>query len=52
MGERNTRERLSDIPLQMVCERENFEKFYHDLVEIDKLQWYLKESSLQPFEFL
>jgi len=52
MGERNTRERLSDIPLQMVCERENFEKFYHDLVEIDKLQWYLKESSLQPFEVL
>jgi len=36
--ERNTRKRLSDIPLVTVCERENFEKFYHDLVEIDKLQ--------------
>ena len=30
--ERNTRKRLSRIRLLTVCEREDFEKFYHDLV--------------------
>jgi len=47
VAERNTRERLKDIPPLTVRERENFEEFYHDLVEINKLQWHMKEVSLQ-----
>ena len=48
VAERNTRERLNDIVPLTNRERGNFEKFDHDLVEIDKLQWYVKEGSLQP----
>jgi len=46
--ERNTRERLGDYFLLTLHERENYKKFRQDLVEIDKLQWYMKEVSLQP----
>ena len=38
VAERNTRERLSNIFLLTTREHKNLEKFYHDLVEIDKLQ--------------
>jgi len=48
-AERNTRERLSEYFLLTLRERENYEKFRQDLVEIDKLQWYMKEVSLQPY---
>ena len=44
---RNTRDRIKEIPLMTPREQENFEKFYHDLVEIGKLQWYMKEVPLQ-----
>jgi len=50
VAERNTRERLSNISLLTTRERENLEKFHHDLVEIDKLRWYVNEGSLQPSE--
>ena len=50
VAERNTRERLSDISLLTTSERENLEKFHHNLVDVDKLQWYVKEGSLQPSE--
>ena len=47
-AERTTRERFSEYFLLTLHERENYEKFRQDLVEIDKLQWYMKEVSLQP----
>jgi len=50
VAERNTRERLSDIFILTTRECENLEKFHHDLVEIDKLQWYMDEVFLQPSE--
>ena len=50
VAERNTRERLSDIFVLTTRECENLEKFHHDLVEIDKLQWYIDDVFLQPSE--
>ena len=50
MAERNARERLNDIFIQTTRDCENLEKFHHDLVEIDKLKWYMDEGSLQPSE--
>jgi len=47
VAERTTQERLRDYIILTLRERENYEKFRHDLVEIDKLQWYMKEVSLQ-----
>ena len=48
--ERNTRERISDIFILTTRECENLEKFHHDLVEIDNLQWYMDEVFPQTFE--
>ena len=50
VAERNARERLNDIFIQTTRGRENLEKFHHDLVEIEKLKWYMDEGSLQPSE--
>jgi len=50
VAERNTRERLSDIFILTTRECENLYIFHHDLVEIDKLQWYMHISFLQPSE--
>jgi len=45
VAERNARERLNDIFIQTPCEYKYLEKFHHDLVETDKLKWYLEEGS-------
>jgi len=50
VAERNTRERLDETSIQTPTDYEILEKFHHDLVEIDKLKWYMEDSSLQPSE--
>jgi len=50
VAERNARDRLNDVFIHTTRDRKHLEKFHHDLVEIDKLRWYMDERSLQPSE--
>ena len=50
VAERNARERLKDVSILTSHDCENLENFHHDLVEIDKLKWYIDEVFLQSSE--